>query len=204
MKKMMPALLSMCLLLVLTACGSGPADGGGTEAIVDDTVADATQPTADAGPTKSEAVSGTNQNPVPLGLEASVGSNWNVAILEMIPDAWPTIEQAFPEADPPRDGHQFVIATVRMSNVGDKSGTSWVEIGFQYLGSDGHIYGDSLDDYCGMVPDALPNQDEQSPGTSVEGKLCWSIPKDAIAGGSIIAVDSFSFVDTQVFFVAAR
>ena len=192
-KRVLPVILILSLLFLLVSCVSGPADGKGTEVVTGN---EKPAPDSDTG----KAVFGTRQNPVPSGTEVKVGDNWHITILEVTPDAWPIIKKTNQFNDPPENGHQFVMASVRVSYVGEESGTPWVDLSLKYLGSDGNTYSSD----CGVLPKPFYDIGEQFPGASAEGQVGWSVPSEAIDGGAIIIEESFSFDNTRVFFEGAR
>lgn len=194
MKRVVPIILMIILMLLLVSCGTGPASGSGTEVVTDSDK----QQISDSGP--SEVAFGTRQNPVPLGTEVKVGPNWHITMLDIIPDAWSIIKETNQFNDPPEEGHQFVMANVRVSYAGEESGTPWVDLNLKYLGSDGNTYSSG----CGVLPKQLTDIGEQFPGASAEGHVAWSVPSDAVVAGTIMVEESFSFDDTRVFFEGVR
>lgn len=191
-------LLMLMLALVLAACGSS-ADGSGTKP-----VGTAARQESEQKQDTAEPALGTRQNPVPIGTEVEVGPNWTMAVLEINPDAWDVVKAANMFNEPPAEGRNYVMARVRVSYVGDESGTPWVDLRFRYLGSNGVTYGEGMDDFCGVLPEAVNDIGELFPGASAEGNVCWSVPADGIQGGSIIVEEVFSFEDTRVFFAGVR
>jgi hypothetical protein len=182
------------LALLLVGCG-GPSDGSGTEVVTNGEDQQGYNPE-----TSEDAKFGTRKNPVPLGTEVKVGPNWNIAILEINPDAWPIVQKENQFNDPPEEGYQFVMAKVKASYVGEESGTPWVCLSLRYLGTDGNTY----DSGIGVLPKPFSDIGEQFPGASAEGYIGWSVPADVIKGGAIIVEESFSFDDTRVFFVGVQ
>ena len=41
-----------------------------------------------------------------------------------------------------------------------------------------------------MVPDALPWHQALEPGETVEGNVCWAVPKEAVKGGLVTVFDA--------------
>jgi len=198
--------LLLVLMVVAAGCGSS-ADGSGTEPVEQgqDQKQEQEAP-EDNGDTEkeSEPALGTRQNPVPIGTDVQVGPNWQIAVLEVNPDVWAVVQETNMFNDPPAEGRQFVMARVRVSYSGEESGIPWVDLRVRYLGSDGNTYGEGMDDYCGVIPEALSDIGEQFPGAVAEGNVCWSVPADVIAGGAIIIEETLSFEDTRVFFAGVE
>lgn len=179
-------ILSVLAAVLTAGCGSS-ADGSGTQVA---------SPSSSKQEQPKQAALGTRQNPVPLGMEVNVGPEWHVQVNEVNPDAWSIVEAENMFNDPPAEGQQYVMARFKVSYAGDESGTPWVSLRLRYLGSDSNTYSES----CGVIPADLMDVGEQFPGASAEGNECWVVPSSAVAGGAIIAEETFSWDDTRVFF----
>ncbi len=195
MKKAVYIILILALLLgmVLTGCSSNPAEGSGTEVAGNGEK----QETKDE---PEESKFGTRKNPVPLNQEVKVGPNWNVEIVEIIPDAWSIIKKENQFNEPPEEGHQYVMAKVKVTYIGEESGTPWVDLTIKYVGNDGNTY----DSEGLVVPKSLLDVGEQFPGASAEGNVDWNVSLEAVEGGAILVEESFSFDDTRVFFEGVK
>jgi|GEM_PF-2004232 len=159
---------------------------------------------AKPAPAPVRAALGTRKNPVPIGTKAPVGQNWTVTVLEINPDAWSIIRAENMFNEPPAEGRQFVLVRVRVSYVGPKSGTPWLDLSFRYLGSDGNTYGGGMADSAGVIHRPLIDIGEQFPGASAEGNVSWSVPATAISGGAIIVEDPWMSAETRVFFAGSK
>ncbi len=196
---MLVALIIIALLL--SACEKQSADGSGTRETAGEQQTVGEDPSNDVSENESaEAVLGTRQNPVPLETEVEVGPDWNITVLDITPDAWSVIEETNQFNEPPEEGHQYVMARVKTSYAGDESGVPWVNLSLKYLGSDGNVYSSG----CGVLPKPFSDIGEQFPGASAEGNIGWSVPSDAVEGGTIIIEESLSFDDTRVFFEGVK
>ena len=138
---------------------------------------------------------GTWENPVPLGREFALKSWWRLTVVEITDDAWPVIRAASPDNKPPVPGRQYVMARVRLTYVGDRAGNprSPLDLAVDYEGYDGLAYGRWEPEgrgMCGVVPDALPWHQALKAGDTVEGNICWSVPKAVIKGGLITVFDA--------------
>lgn len=195
MKKTVYIILILVLLLgmVLAGCSSNPAEGSGTEV----------SENGEKQETKEEPEEskfGTRKNPVPLGQEVKVGENWNVELIEIVPDAWSIIKKENQFNEQPEEGHQYVMAKFKITYVGEESGTPWVDLTIKYIGNDGNTY----DSEYVVIPKALSDIGEQFSGASAEGNVDWSVSKDALEGGTILVEESFSFDDSRVFFEGVK
>jgi hypothetical protein len=191
LKRVFLVLLVLSVLL-LSACGRESTDSG------QKTNAEGEKTEQTSSETKAKL--GTRENPIPIGQKAQVGPNWEVTILEIVPDAWSIIEAENMFNEPPEEGYQYVMAKVQVSYIGEESGTPWVDLSLRYLGSDGNAYSEGV----GVVPKAFSDIGEQFPGATAEGNIGWAVPVDAVSGGRIIVEESFSFEDTRVFFQGAQ
>ena len=195
MKRTVYIILILALLLgmVLVGCSSNPAEGSGTEVAGNGEE----QETKDE---PEESKFGTRKNPVPLNQEVKVGSDWNVELVEIIPDAWSIIKKENQFNEPPEEGHQYVMAKLKVTYIGEESGTPWVDLTVKYIGNDGNTY----DSEYVVIPKALSDIGEQFSGASAEGNVDWSVSKDALEGGTILVEESFSFDDSRVFFEGVK
>jgi hypothetical protein len=193
LKRVFLVFLALSVLL-LSACGIESTDSG------QKTNAEGEKTEQTNSETKAEL--GTRENPIPIGIgqKAKIGSNWEITILEIVPDAWSIIEAENMFNEPPEEGYQYVMAKVQVSYIGEESGTPWVDLSLRYLGSDGNSYSEGV----GVVPKAFSDIGEQFPGATAEGNVGWAVPADAVSGGKIIVEESFSFEDTRVFFQGAE
>src|SRR5690606_36591278 len=130
------------LIVMLAGCSGGPADGSGTQVGEAEGPAanSADESTQEQAPEPEPPALGTRQNPVPTGTEVEVGPNWTMAVVEVIPDAWEIVEKENMFNEPPGEGRQYVMARLRVSYVGDESGTPWIDLSLRYLGANGTTY----------------------------------------------------------------
>lgn len=191
LKRVFLVLLVLSVLL-LSACGGDTTDSG------QKTNAEGEKTEQTSSETKAKL--GTRENPIPIGQKAQVGPNWEVTILEIVPDAWSIIEAENMFNEPPEEGYQYVMAKVQFSYIGEESGTPWLDLSLRYLGSDGNSYSEGV----GVVPKPFYDIGEQFPGATAEGNIGWAVPVDAVSGGRIIVEETFSLENTRVFFQGAQ
>jgi hypothetical protein len=97
--------------------------------------------------------------------------------------------------DPPAPDHQFFIATLRITYVGEESD----EFSTWNLGAVGQsaIGYNAFDDDCGTFPNELSNR-EIFPGGTIEGNVCWSIASgDA---DSLVLYDTYEDGSNRTYF----
>jgi hypothetical protein len=137
---------------------------------------------------------GTRANPIPLGQTVEINDDWELTVLSVTPDATDQVMAESTYNDPPAAGHQFFIATVRVTYTGDDSETfyGW---GLRSVGQSAVAYNQSVDN-CGYIPNELPNRELFTGGT-IEGNLCWSI--ESTDADSMVLYNSDQDSDERIF-----
>lgn len=188
--------LSAGALLALTVigCAIGGSDPGGEDAKIVDSDNGGTS----GGKNGEGAAAGTRQNPLPPGTAFTVG-DWTVELAPTNVDADELVLAENMFNDPPGDGERFVMVEVTTTYNGDDSGTPWIGLDFRFIGADGNTFNER----CGVIPDALFDVGEMFPGATASGNVCATVPIDQIDGGAWIVEASFSF-DSDRTFVATR
>jgi len=143
----------------------------------------------------AETGAGTRENPIPVGQTAALGEDWELTVLSVEPDATAAVMAESTFNDPPAPGHQFFMATVRVTYVGASS-DEFYGGSLRVVGQSAVAY-DSWDDYCGSIPNELADRELFTGGT-IEGNLCWSVATADV--DSLVLYDSFEFSDERVFF----
>jgi hypothetical protein len=116
---------------------------------------------------------GSRDNPYPIG--TSVGNDdWQIVIGEPR-EAWAEIQDENEFNEPPPDGMHFYLIPVTATYTGDESGMAWVDLTFQFVGSDSVTYSD----YCGVIPNDLSDVGELYEGGVAEGNVCVAVPTGA-------------------------
>lgn len=226
MKKSLAAIAVAAGLAFTSACGADPEadepDTAAEETTTDEQTAEDDTPTdgdtaadeedttdaeeSETGDTDDEEPSedepagadGSREAPYAVGDEFTLG-DWTVTIVDADVDATDAIMSENEFNDPPADGRQFVMFGVEATYNGEDTGTAWLDLGFQILGSEGNTFGTGMEDMCGVIPDDLMNEGEAFPGATVSGNSCVSVPSEQIDGALLIAEPSFSFDDERVF-----
>ena len=142
--------------------------------------------------TKASPTLGDREKPIPWGRPGKVGTDWEIQIQDIDPDAWSVIETVSRFNDPPEEGRQYVLVKIKISNVGENARKPGGYLTFKYLGTDGLAY----DKGCGDIPDPLKQVEEMYPGGATEANICVSVPSKAVKGGSVIVRTS----DDETFF----
>lgn len=164
--------------------------------VVDDEESDATPVagTDDSATGTTSTGAGTRENPIPLGDTARIHPDWELTVVSVTPDATALIlsENSFNE--PPADGQQFFMATVRLTYIGETSDQFYVSdlnaVGQLAVGYN------QFDDYCGSIPDELPSRELFTGGT-IEGNVCWAIDRED--ADSLVLYDNYGSRDERVY-----
>ncbi|MCB1247323.1 MAG: hypothetical protein KDB69_08660, partial [Acidimicrobiia bacterium] len=142
----------------------------------------------------SGAGKGTIDDPIAGGDFAQVG-DWRVRVIGVSADATADVLAENQFNDEPDEGKQFFIATLEAEYTGTDSGTAWADLTWKALGPSAVAY-ESLDSYCGVIPDGLSDAGETFPGGVVIGNVCWSVTSDDAANLVMLLEESFSFDST--------
>ena len=120
---------------------------------------------------------GSRANPVPLRIAATFAfgedDHWEVAVLATQPDATAAVLAENPFNDPPGEGTQFYLVTLRATYRGTASAQFNGSFRLRTLGESGVVY-TTFEHSCGVIPNTLPNSELFAGGT-VEGNECWAI-----------------------------
>lgn len=144
----------------------------------------------------SDASLGTRENPIPMGETVQIDDDWEMTVVAVEPDATDTILAADSFAEPPAPGHQFFVATIRVTYIGDGS-EEFYSGNLRAVGQMAVAYR-QFDDSCGWsIPNALEDRELFSGGT-IEGNLCWSI--DSADADSLVLYDGDERGDDRIYF----
>ena len=123
---------------------------------------------------------GSRECPLPFGIPAEVEfeemDHWEITVLSTQPDATEDVLAYYSGNDPPADGNQFYMATIRAKYLGPDSTTFDGRYRLDALGVGGVVYTYQTD--CGYgIPDGLgvSNDPELFTGGTIEGSVCWEI-----------------------------
>ncbi len=180
-------------------CGIEFTDTLGSESVLADTesatpVVVANTGTIEPDGSASHTGTGSRENPVPFGQTVQIHPDWEMTVVSVTPDATDLIlaENSFNE--PPVDGQQFFLATVRLTYIGDTSDEFYVS-DLNAVGQSAVSY-NQYDDYCGTIPDELPSRELFTGGT-IEGNVCWSIESEDV--NSLVLYDNYGEKEDRVF-----
>lgn len=112
---------------------------------------------------------------VPLGQMAELG-DYDVTLLEVMANATAAVLSANQAVDPPPEGEQFVLLTLKIVYRGEASGTPDVDLLLI-----GRLPGDELME-CSAELDSLRDVPELLPDEEAELAFCVSVPSNRING----------------------
>jgi cyclophilin family peptidyl-prolyl cis-trans isomerase len=115
----------------------------------------------------------TRENPLPLNTTGKVG-DFEVTVVSSTPNANDVVMAENQFNDPPSAGNQFFITRVRVTYVGNETGSPGFDLEYQAVGAASKGY-TTYNDYCGVYPDEPYTVSELFPGGTAEFNLCWQI-----------------------------
>lgn len=192
------------LVLAISACGgSGTTSDQPADAPTDAAVSAATEATAPTEVPATEvpevAAVGTRDNPVPIGTAATVGK-WEITVTAVNPNAADVVAAENQFNDPPAEGSNYVLISVKATYNGEDSGTFWVENSSKVLGTGGNTF----DDSCGVIPNPIMDAGETFAGATIDANMCFSVETAQLDGATLIMEPSFSFGDDSRMFFALK
>ena len=135
-------------------------------------------------------IHGSDRNSsISFGQSVKVG-DWEITVMELYPHSWNAIRQENMFNDPPSNGMQFFMATVKTKFVGSDSGSSMFEVDMEAVGSRNTVYREG----CGVLPNDLPKA-ELFTGGEETGNVCWEIGNEE--AGSLVMRVSTGYYDKE-------
>jgi len=144
--------------------------------------------------TKAE---GTRTDPIPRGQHVDLG-DWTVEIVGYRQNANGIVAAENQFNDPPAEGRQFVIATLRITYRGADIG-NLTDLNFKAVGESNVAY-TTYEDSCGVVPDNPYSVSDIFTDGVVKVNYCWSVKSSDIKSLLIYGEVLFNFDDDPIFF----
>lgn len=116
------------------------------------------------------------QAPPPLAEgDRFTGNGLSLAVVAVDFDAWPLVQAQNENNEPPLDGHQMLLITIRAENsAGRDDGYPAIrESDFRLVNSEGDVF-TTFNPGCGVIPDELDSV--VAHGEAVDGNVCFQIP----------------------------
>jgi hypothetical protein len=154
---------------------------------------DATE--SDPVETTQPVVDGSRESPLPLGQTASVGGDYEVAVVGVVADGTSEVMAANPFNEEPPEGEVYSLVRVRATFVGDGEGMPSMDLSVGYIGDDGRVYVDH--DCWAVKPDSMLDQPRLVAGGTAEGNFCLQIPASVVGTGAVFVEPLFSFRDDK-------
>lgn len=176
MRKILLVAVGVAAMFATAACS----EDGGADVVEQPPPADtdATEPAAN-----EDEPEGTPENPLDTGVAFEL-TDWVVEFGSTNTDAEDAIAEGVEFSEPPPDGRRYVMAEITVTYTGEEPSDPFIDLGFEYHGSDGTAYGSGEDDLCGLIPNDLFEVGELSTDDSATANICMAVPADAVEGGT--------------------
>lgn len=140
-------------------------------------------------------IGSSRTRPVPVQTARRV-KDWKIAVAASLADATQAVMAENMFNEPPQEGHQFFVARLRATYVGQASDSFDAFYRARAVGASSVAYS-TFENSCGVIPDPMPDS-EVFPGGTVEGNVCWEIRSTDAA--SLIMYDQPFLSDTRTWF----
>ena len=140
---------------------------------------DASAPGGEGG----DSNAGTRNNPLPIG-ETVSSDDWEITLGTPY-EAGAEIAAENPFNDPPEPGMEYWIVPVTATYTGDETGTPWVDIQVNFVGSENRTYNGF--DCAVVIPNSLNDVGALYRNGVAEGNKCVTVPAGADGLWSVTA-----------------
>ena len=150
------------------------------------------------GPVLGASSTQARLNPTPVGTAGSISDNWEFSVKNSMPDGTDLVLSENQFNDLPPIDHTFFLSTVVLTNVGQEKQDSLLGVSIKAVGI-GNVEYDSYG--CGVIPGELDTWGTQIfPGGSIEGTICFVVPKSEADDGVVLYVNGETFGETPYTF----
>jgi hypothetical protein len=139
---------------------------------------------------------GSLQQPLTPGTAGNLADAWQLAIIRVDPEAYPTIKAAIPSAVAPGADLRELMIGLQATYTGAGTGT-FTGSRLNLLNPRTQARYDQVGSNCGAIPGAI-SSNVVTPGTVVLGNVCFTVP--AADAGSVLLVDSQPSEPARVYF----
>jgi hypothetical protein len=143
---------------------------------------------------------GTRTDPIRRGQSVEIG-DWTAEIVGYKQNALDAIMAENPYNDPPADGEQFAMVTMKLTYNGADIG-SLFDLDFKAVG-DSNVAYTTYDNDCGVVPNDPYSVSDVFTGGSVTVNYCWAIKSTDAKSLLVYGTSSFDF-DAKPIFLKPR
>ena len=140
----------------------------------------------------------SRENPIAIGSTGLV-ENYQITVVEVIPDATNVVLGQNQFNDPPDPGQQFVMVRVSLLYTGQESADPAFELSFKAVGALNRGYS-TYDNDCGVYEESEYDVGEMFPGSSAQVNVCWSVPVEDAPTLVMYVEPFFSFDADPVWF----
>ncbi|MGX5716288.1 hypothetical protein [Arthrobacter sp. MAHUQ-56] len=137
----------------------------------------------------SEPDAGTANRPFPLGTRASMGSDYEVAVVGVKLDATADVLAANRFNDPP-DG-QYVLVQLEVKYVGVGEGTPWLDLSPTLVGTDARQY--DANECAAVLAQGAMEVPTLETGGAAAYQVCMDVPVGATQGAKVFVERRLSF-----------
>lgn len=153
---------------------------------------------AAAAATRTTVKESSRKQPIPVGSVGIVG-DYEVAVLEVTPDALDAVMAENQFNDPPKDGNQFYMVRVEVTYVGKDAGSPGTDLNFQAVGAGNRGY-TTFEDSCGVIPESDLTLSDVFPDGRVEYNVCWQVAADDADSLVMFVEPLFNFDNDRTWF----
>ena len=114
-------------------------------------------------------------NPAPLGTTVEAKNGVAVTVVSVNPDAAYALMNKYPSNKPPAEGNRFVMARVRVQNVGGDVNSAIDDFQFDLVGDSAVVFWEH-EDSCGAIPNPFYAA-SLFLGEVYEGNVCFETPE---------------------------
>ena len=134
------------------------------------------------------AIGENRNNPIPLGKSQVTRDGFSLWVVDVIEDATQMVLAASTFQRPPREGHQFFIAKIKVKNNTSESKNFYSVHRLNAVGMSSVEYEQfDTDCYYNSVPDEFDDSREIFEGGELEGNLCFTVKHSDV--GNLVLFD---------------
>jgi hypothetical protein len=181
-----------------TTAATTPATTGApaTSAAATTTVAPATTAPGGGGPSGA----GTRTDPFSWGTPAAIGTEWQVAVLDVDLDATDTVTGGGSTNNAPPAGSKYVVIRVNATYTGAATGSPYFDLSVGVVDATETEYDDT--GCTAVLEDDMVSAPNLGPGESAEGTFCMIVPDAVGVGSAAFARPNGLDQTTNVFWVS--
>jgi hypothetical protein len=151
--------------------------------------------------------SGTEAQPLPIGVTGTVAGLWKVRVIEAVEDPHDLDPAAswfndWLDQYPAPAGHRYFSLRLEITNAGLAAMRPATELQFVLLSDTGFSY--DVRSYCGNVPGGLAFDTQMDAGDTIEANFCWLVEERHVPTLKLIVERWIASGDTGAAWFAVR